>query len=490
MQGDLPGAPGWRVVRVGGQHDVEGLADHDSVLAGQPVELFVSTSARRFRVKAFRTGWYRGAQARLVWTSTWQRGTRQPAARVLGLQHRIDAPWRPSLRVPTTGWPPGDYLLRLDTDRGALRRFVPLVVRTASAAGALVIVNADTTWQAYNDWGGYSLYHGPDGRRADRSRMVTFDRPYAYGAGAGDFLGAELPLLALAEKLGLPLAYATDVDLHRDPHLLDGARGMISLGHDEYWSPAMRAQVTAARDRGMNLAFLGANAIYRKIRFASTRLGPDRMEINYKDATDPVTDPAQVTTQWRSPPSNDPESTLTGTFYQCNPVRADLVVTEPGNWLFTGLRLAPGTRLRGRVGSEYDRIDTTAPTPRPIDIIAHSPLRCLGRTDYSDAAYYTTPSGACVLDVGTSDWITGLSSPDPLTRKVLTTTMTNLLTAYAAGPAGRTHPAHDNPTRYYRNSLPVHVAAVSDADDKHEEPVIFDGVDDAVIAHADPEQTG
>ncbi len=116
--------------------------------------------------------------------------------------HRVDAPWRPSTTLETTGWPPGMYLLRLDTDRGAVRRFVPLVVRTASARGAVVMVNANTTWQAYNQWGGYSLYRGPTGGDEDRARAVTFDRPYDYGAGAGDFIGAELPLLAWPNASG------------------------------------------------------------------------------------------------------------------------------------------------------------------------------------------------------------------------------------------------------------------------------------------------
>ena len=450
VERDKPGSPAWQVMRIVDQHDVEGYTDRDSVRAGDPVRLFVSTTAGRFRVVAYRMGWYGGARARAVWTSPWLHGVRQAPARVTGAVHRVDAPWRPSTTLDTTGWPPGMYLLRLDTDRGAVRRFVPLVVRTASARGAVVIVNANTTWQAYNRWGGYSLYRGPTGGDRDRARAVTFDRPYDYGAGAGDFIGAELPLLALAERLGLPLAYATDVDLHRDPRLLDGARAVITLGHDEYWSPAMRTHVTLARDRGTNVAFLGANAIYRKIRFAATPLGAHREQIGYKDATDPIADPAQVTTQWRAAPSNDPESTLTGALYQCNPVRADMIITEPGHWLFAGLNLTPGTRLPGLVGSEYDRVDLTAPTPRPIEVVAHSPVNCHGEPDHSDVAYYTTRSDAGVINVGTSDWIAALDSDNPNIRRIVRGITTTLLTTFAAGPAGRTHPARDNTTKYYQ----------------------------------------
>ncbi len=151
------------MVRTGAQHDVEGYTDRDSVRPGQPVRLFVSTIARHVRVRAYRMGWYAGARARLVWRSASVPARLQPAARVTGPTHTPSAPWRPTLTVDTTGWPAGDYLLRLDTDRGPLRRFVPLTVRTASNRGAVLLVNADTTWQAYNAWGGYSLYHGPDG---------------------------------------------------------------------------------------------------------------------------------------------------------------------------------------------------------------------------------------------------------------------------------------------------------------------------------------
>src|SRR5262249_36856663 len=215
--------------------------------------------------------------AQQVWKSAAQSGSAQPAAAVVASTHTVVAPWQPSLNINTTGWKPGDYLLRIDGDNSA-QQYLPLTVRTPSNAGRIVIVNAVTTWQAYNRWGGYSLYAAASGRFEDRSRAVSFDRPYQAKdmAGAGDFLFFELPLVRLAERSGLPLGYATDVDLHADPHLLDGAQAMITLGHDEYWSAAMRRHATQARDGGVNLAFLGGNEIYRHIRFDPTPVGPDR----------------------------------------------------------------------------------------------------------------------------------------------------------------------------------------------------------------------
>jgi hypothetical protein len=326
-------------------------------------------------------------------------------------------------------------------------------VRSPSADGAVVVLNAVTTWQAYNLWGGYSLYDGPEDGIADKAHEVSFDRPYATGEGASDFLGNELPLLATAERLGLRLAYLTDTDLHADPHALDGARALISLGHDEYWTPAMRRNLTAARDRGMNIAFLGANAVYRKMRFAPSPLGPDRVEIDYKDASDPIADPHQVTVQWRSPPSNDPESSLVGTFYQCNTVRADLVVADGQSWLTRGI-VHNGQKLVDLVGSEYDRVDLAVPTPRPIQVLFHSPLVCRGIHDHSDGAYYTTPSGAGVFSTGTNVWVCALlarcadgygGTPDTAAVQAITT---RLLTDFALGPAGWRHPARDTAAQY------------------------------------------
>ena len=83
----------------------------------------------------------------------------------------------------------------------------------------------------------------------------------------------ERKLINLAERMGLPLAYLTSMDIASDAHALDGASALISPGHDEYWSPPERANVTAARDAGVNLAFLGANAMFRRTRLEPTSAG-------------------------------------------------------------------------------------------------------------------------------------------------------------------------------------------------------------------------
>jgi len=445
-----PAPADWQITHAGKSGEIEGFADHTSVTPGQPLYLFVSTTARSYTVTAYRMG----SATTEVWRSEPQQGREQAAAVLQAPTSTIVAPWQPSLTVSTERWAPGDYLFRLDADTGA-QQFVPLTVRTESNAGRIVLVNAVTTWQAYNRWGGYSLYDSPSGKKSERSRAVSFDRPYQAEAmqGAGDFLFFELPFVAFAEQSGHQLGYATDIDLHADPHLLDGARAVITLGHDEYWSAAMRNNTTRARDSGVNLAFLGGNEVYRHIRFGPTSLGPDRLEIDYKSfAEDPASasTPLDATQEWRSPPTPRPESALLGNIYKCNPVSADLVVSDANSWLLQGL-VTDGQRLAGMVGNEYAQVDLSWPTPRPIDVLFHSPLTCHGAPGFADVTYYTAPGGSGVFSAGTQYWICGVDPQCPKARAddgsvlhTISAITTRLLDAYANGPAGARHPAVDN----------------------------------------------
>jgi hypothetical protein len=251
--------------------------------------------------------------------------------------------WGPSATVPTDDWPPGDDVLKLLAKIGTVN-LVPLPVRSATTRDAVVIVNENTTWHAYNRWGGASLCRGATGF-ADRAYGVSLDRPIDDGMGTGDYWENEAPIGRLAEKLGLPVAYVTDTDLHAD--LLDGAPAVISLGHDEYPSQAMWDALVAARDQqGTNLAFLGANAMYRHLRLGPTPIGENRLETDDNDASiDPIlkTNPAEATSQWRQPPVPRPESVVTGVYYQCNPVKADMVAAQPGSWLLAGSGLRRAT---------------------------------------------------------------------------------------------------------------------------------------------------
>jgi hypothetical protein len=448
-----PGDPDWQISHLGAPMAIVGYAGQASVLPGEPITLYVSTTARSFAVSAFRMGWYHGAKARLVWKSASVRGHRQRPPRIIAPTNTVECVWGESLTVPTHGWPEGSYLLRLDAESGA-QRFVPVTVRSASTAGKVVIKNAVETWQAYNTWGGYDLYNGPGGTAdyGNRSLAVSLDRPYDAN-GAFMFLYHERKTIELAERAGLPLAYVTSMELDADPHLLAGASGLICPGHDEYWTPPERAHVTAARDAGVNIAFLGANTLFRRTRLASTRLGPGRLIICYKTSylQDPMygRDNALVTSDWREPPNPDPESSLTGVLYESNPADADYVIVSPDSWVYAGTGVRAGTRFPGLVGIEYDRVNPVYPVQRPIEVLSHSPLTCRGVNSYSDSAYYTHHGGAGVFAAGTMRFVATANGLHlfGLNRRAWTfaqRVIRNVLHAFADGPAAARYPARDN----------------------------------------------
>jgi hypothetical protein len=448
----LPGYPNWWIKNLGAPDAIMGYPGQASVLPGEPIDLYVSTTSREFQVLALRMGWYGGDLARLVWKSGTIKGHGQRAAGFDDSTRTVSTDWGVSLTIPTDDWPEGTYLFRLDAHSGA-QRYAPVTVRSASTAGKVVLKQAVPTWQAYNTWGNYDLYLGPNGGYDDRSYVVSMDRPISYD-GAYLYMVYERKLVCLAERMGLPLAYLTSMDIASDPQSLDGASALISPGHDEYWSPPERAIVTAARDRGVNLAFLGANAMFRRTRLQASPLGASRQVVCYKTSyeLDPMygVDNALVTSDWREPPDPDPESSVIGTLYEGYPTIASYVVETPSAWMFKGTGVRKGTSFRVLVGIEYDRVNPGYPVERPIQILAHSPLVCNGVNSFADSAYYTHKGGAGVFNTGTMRWVEAFGPPTynwgltPASGRFTRRVTANVLAAFADGPAAAKYPAHDN----------------------------------------------
>jgi hypothetical protein len=462
VENERPGTTDWRIANVAASAGIEGYADRTSAQQGDTVTLYVSTGAAHFTVQAYRMGYYGGLGGRLVWTSPSERGGLQAAASVQAGTNMVSAPWRASLTISIDAtWPPGDYLLKLVGD-GGQQRYVPLTVVDYASTAPLVIQNAVTTWEAYNDWGGYNLYNGPDQTAASRSRVVSFDRPYASagsgaqsGDGSGDFLSDEFPLVYFAESYGLDVTYWTDLDLsEHGAQVLGRHAALITLGHDEYWTAQMRSAVTGAEGQGVNLAFLGANAMYQQIRLQPSSLGADREIVDYKDASeDPLTgrDNAAVTVPWRDPPVNQPESSVIGELFECNPVTpAAAVVVDASSWLFDDTGISNGATFPNLIGPYYDRVNLAYATPGDVDVLAHSPVTCpaVGGS-HADMTYYAAPSGAGVFASGTTGWVCELTASclqDPRTHpdeRILQITK-NLLFVFASGPAGAVHPSQSN----------------------------------------------
>src|SRR4051794_37347909 len=207
------GTNAWRLRRPAMNGQIEGYPDRVSGVPGTRLGLRVSTRSRWYQVTAYRIGAYRGGKALRMWTSARLRGHQQGDP---GFSPRwtrtIRAPWRTSVWVDTDGWPAGFYVFKLvASDRWDA--LFPYVVRSPSLAGKVVLSAPVATWQAYNDWGGYSLYKGRRGDR--RAWAVSFDRPYP-APGAGEMLFGAVPVAVLAERTGVPLGYVANTDLDAD----------------------------------------------------------------------------------------------------------------------------------------------------------------------------------------------------------------------------------------------------------------------------------
>jgi len=178
-ENSLPGDADWGISNLGQPNDMLGYTGQASVLPGEPVTLYASTTAPSFVVRAFRIGYYGGDNARLVWTSPTVTGRQQAQPTVSNGTNTVSSNWEPSLTISTDDWPEGSYLLRMDSETGP-QRYAPVTVRSASTAGKTVIKNSTATWQAYNTYGGYDLYNGPGGTADydNRSLAVSLDRPF------------------------------------------------------------------------------------------------------------------------------------------------------------------------------------------------------------------------------------------------------------------------------------------------------------------------
>ena len=104
----------------------------------------------------------------------------------------------------------------------------------------------------------------------------------------------------------------------------------MSVGHDEYWSGNQRAKVEAARDAGVNLAFMSGNEVFWKTRWEASRSTAATRPIARSSATRRRTPTPRSTRArewtgtWRdprfSPPADGgrPENALTGTMFTVN----------------------------------------------------------------------------------------------------------------------------------------------------------------------------
>jgi hypothetical protein len=365
----------------------------------------------------------------------------------------------------------GVYFALLTRPDNGDQSHITFIVRSDSSHSDVVFQTSDTSWQAYNTYGGADLYEGGENGRA---YQLSYNRPVSTRNGIGGrdfFFSNEYPLVRFLEKNGYDVSYISGVDTDRNGAGLLNHKVFLSVGHDEYWSGAQRANVEAARDAGVNLQFLSGNEMYWRTRLEPSPVdgAGQRTITTYKETwANAKIDPSpEWTGTWRDPrfaaPANGggrPENGLTGTLYMSNftdlPITVSAAEGKARLWRNTSLAtLASGSSAQlapHTVGYESDedldngfrpegliRLSTTT---GPVDQY----LQDFGNTTKPgttthNMTMYRAASGALVFSAGTVQWTWGLDQvhdgDGPPADPRMQQAQINLLADMGAQPATR-----------------------------------------------------
>ena len=270
--------------------------------------------------------------------------TQQPAALIDAATGLLDAGnWQvtDSWDIPADAVS-GVYIAKLVRQDDTLgENHIPFIVRNDGGQSDILFQTSDTTWQAYNDWGGHSLYD------SGISKAVSYNRPFANSTPWNTIFGAEYTAIRWLEANGYDVTYMAGVDTDRRGDELLNHKTFLSVGHDEYWSGDQRASVEAARDSGVNLAFLGGNDCYWKIRYEESIDSsgtPYRTLVCYKESNQKIDPSPEWTGLWRdslfrSLGDHVPENALLGTLYMVDWDEADPLHTIDIPYEFSDLRI-------------------------------------------------------------------------------------------------------------------------------------------------------
>lgn len=350
--------------------------------------------------------------------------------------------WGVGLRLAVPPGTPGG-LYWATVGAGDQASTVPIVVRGGRPGqpAAILLQVPVTTAQAYNPYGGKSLYEY-NSSQGVRGTSVSFNRPFADPWNFA-FDPWQPPLIRWLEREGIAVDYCTSIDLHADPQLLDGYQLFLTAGHDEYWSRAMRERLDAFVARGGHAAIFSGNTCWWRVRFDDVG-GPARRMVCYKSRTDdPVAAEAAKTTNWVDLVPPWPENRTIGLSFVngaswTNPLPrppSPYVVQQAGHWAFAGTGLMAGAAFGASVvGYETDaaafrtgadgRFYPTGQdgTPATLQILAQADCsdwdaqaKALGlageRSGHGAIAIFSRGGGqGTVFNAGTTDWVYGLQA--------------------------------------------------------------------------------
>ena len=426
-----------------GDANIQGFATDISVDQGGTVGFKVDTNASSYRLDIYRMGFYNGNGARKVATVLPTVLNNQPnclTAAATGLVDCGNWTQNASWQVPADAVSGIYFAHAVRTDGTTGESHIVFVVRDDDGGSDLLMQTSDTTWQAYNTYGGNSFYTGSP---AGRAYKLSYNRPFTTRAGAPEdwVFNAEYPMVRFLESNGYDVSYTTGVDTDRRGNELTEHEIFISVGHDEYWSGTQRTNVELARAAGVNLAFFSGNEVFWKTRWENSIDGsgtPHRTLVSYKEThANAKIDPAGASTwtgTWRDPrfsPPGDggrPENALTGTIFTMNCCAIDMQVgANDGKmrfWRNTRVANLTGAQTTtvgdNLIGYEWDEdLDNGS---RPAGAFRVSETQGAGEriTDQGSSyaqgqgthamTMYRAPSGALVFGAGTIQWAWGLDS--------------------------------------------------------------------------------
>ena len=446
-----PGSTAWDALLYGAADSLSGYGLPISLQQHDTLHIYIAAQRRPLSIEIYRLGWYNSVGGRLVSKHTNVHTVDQSpcSAPVPG---PLVCTWSETDHfVVGSDWVPGVYIARFADSLGRARAF-PFVVRSDRAA-AFTVVLSFATYQAYNPWGGASLYGGPGATGqesyANRAVKVSFARPFNDATFQGPFLGVDYLLVRWLERNAYDVNYITDYDFHLGGGV-DPKSGWLFAGHSEYWTWPMWVRANAARAHGINLGFLGGNDVYWVSRFETIPVnGADApVLVCYRDASrDPLGSvPGLATVLFRNPPNSTPENALVGVMSdQPSLVKGwpvDLVVADGADPLLVGTGLKTGEHIPTVAGWEADRIVDNGLTPAGIRVLFQSPFVSAQDSvtpGLMQATVYRWPgSGALVFASGEPGFSWGLETwRNWVARRPMEQLLRNVLQAFATSDSVR-----------------------------------------------------
>ena len=402
---------------------IEGYVSQTSVKAGEQLDFFVSVKdPSEFTIDLFRMGFYGGDGGRFMRQLGPFAGITQPDPPV-GEKRLRECQWQPctSLTIPIE-WPSGVYVGKLTAAKDSMQSYVIFIVRDDRKADFLYQCS-DNTWQAYNRWPSqYSLYD--DGQEQwywGGGVQVGFNRPYGkycqivdapLSTGSGEFFLWEFPFVYWMESKGFDVSYISNSDTHTDGETLMRAKGFLSVGHDEYWTPQMFENVKNGISNGLNIGFFSGNAVCGRILLDEKKRAFERVGVfGPPGGTREFVKMASLTHE--RPYANE----LIGA-HSTGPVTgaADWTCSLPDHWIYESTGMKRGDRISGLIGWEWH--GDPAPIPG-LEIVATGPTyeapdKPNGGT-YTATVYYG-PHKNVVFNAATCWWADGLSEPPGYVR--------------------------------------------------------------------------